>query len=74
MKSVLIGLDESIYAALNHIAPAKRLRARFISDAIRKAVRDVQYERIRQAYLVQPDSEAEVDSWSTAEKYEIRST
>jgi hypothetical protein len=41
MKSVLMGLDESIYAALNHIAPAKRMRAQFIRDALLKAVRDV---------------------------------
>lgn len=73
MKSVLIDLDESTYAALNHIAPDKRLRAQFIKDAIRKAVREIEYERIRQAYLAQPDSEAEADDWSTAEEYKPRS-
>jgi predicted transcriptional regulator len=70
MKSVLIELDDPTYAALNHIAPvAKRLRAQFIREAIRKAVREAEYERIRQAYLAQPDSEAEADDWSTAEDY-----
>jgi hypothetical protein len=73
MRSVLIDLDEPTYAALNHIAPAKRLRAQFIRDAIRKAVREVEYERIRQAYLAQPDSKAEADDWSTAEEYKPRS-
>lgn len=70
MKSVLIELDDPTYAALNHIAPAaKRLRAQFIREAIRKAIREAEYERIRQAYLAQPDSEAEADDWSTAEEY-----
>ena len=72
MKSLLIDLDESTYAALTHIAPAKRLRAQFIRDAIRNAVREVEYRRIRQAYLAQPDSEAEADDWSTAEEYKPR--
>ena len=69
----LIDLDESTFAALNHMAPAKRLRAQFIQDAIRKAVREIEYERIRQAHLAQPDSEAEADDWSTAEEYKPRS-
>ena len=70
MKSVLIELDDSTYVALNHIAPtAKRLRAQFIREAIRKAIREAEYERMRQAYLAQPDSEAEADDWSTAEEY-----
>jgi len=69
MKSVLIELDEPTYEALKQIAPAKRLRAEFIREAIRNAIREVEYERIRQAYLVQPDSEAEADDWSTAEAY-----
>jgi hypothetical protein len=74
MKSVLIRLDESSYAALNRIAPAKRLRAQFIKGAIRKAVREVEYERIRQAYLAQPDAETEADNWSTVEEYKLRSS
>jgi len=32
-----------------------------------------EYERIRQAYLAQPDSEAEADDWSTVEEYKPRS-
>jgi hypothetical protein len=69
MKSVRIHLDEPSYAALNHIAPAKHVRAEFIREAIRKAIRKVEYERIRLAYLAQPDSAGEADDWSTAEEY-----
>jgi hypothetical protein len=69
MKSVLIELDEPTFEALKHIAPAKRLRAEFVRKAIRKAIREVEFERIHQAYLAQPDSEAEADDWSTAEAY-----
>ena len=67
---MLIELDEPIYKALNQIAPAaKRQRARFIRNAIRKAILEAEYERSRAAYLAQPDSEAEADDWSTAEEY-----
>ena len=70
MKSVLIELDEPIYKPLNQIAPAaKRQRAQFIRNAIRKAILEAEYERIRAAYLAQPDSETEADDWSTAEEY-----
>ena len=70
MKSVLIELDEPTFEALNHVAPAaKRLRTQFIRDAIRKAIREAENERIRKAYLAQPDSEAEADDWSTTEEY-----
>ena len=70
MKSILIELDEATYKALNHIAPAaKRLRAQFVRDALRKAIRHAEYEQIRKAYLKQPDSESEADDWSTAEEY-----
>ena len=73
MKSVLIDLDESTHAALNYVAPDKRLRAQFIREAIGKAIREVEHERIHQAYLAQPDSEAEADDWSTAEGFKPRS-
>jgi predicted transcriptional regulator len=70
MKSVLVELDEPIYKALNQIAPAaKRQRAQFIRNAIRKAILESECERIRAAYLAQPDSEAEADGWSTAEEF-----
>ena len=70
MKSVLIDLDEPTYKALNQIAPAaKRQRAQFIRNTIRKAILEAEYERIRAAYVRQPDSEAEADDWSTAEEY-----
>ncbi|HVP49001.1 MAG TPA: hypothetical protein VMT32_20545 [Bryobacteraceae bacterium] len=68
MKSVLIELDDSTCAALNPIVPAKRRHAQFIRDAIRKAIREAEYERVRRAYLTQPDSEAEADDWSSAEE------
>jgi hypothetical protein len=73
MKSIRLHLDELTCAALKYVAPVRRLRAQFIREAIRKAVRDVEYERIRQGYLAQPDSEAEADDWATAEEYKARS-
>ena len=70
MKSVLIQLDDPTYRALNRVAPAaRRTRAEFIRTAIRKALREAEEERTRQAYLRQPDSEAEADDWSSAEAW-----
>lgn len=70
MKSLRVQLDEAAYQALCRIAPSDRKgRAQFIREAIRKAIREAEYARIRKAYEAQPDSEAEADDWSTAEGY-----
>jgi hypothetical protein len=67
MKSLLVHLDEPTYRALNRAAPAaKRQRAEFVRAAIRKAIRETEEARTRQAYLEQPDSETEADDWSTS--------
>ncbi len=70
MHSLLVQLDEATYRSLSRLAPpASRRRAQFIREAIRKAIREAEYARIRRAYEAQPDSEAEADDWSTAEEY-----
>ncbi len=70
MKAVLIHLDESTYHALQRIAPAKnRRRSRFIRDAIRRAIIDAEFARMREAYAKQPDSPDEEDAWEAPEAY-----
>lgn len=70
MKSLLVQLDEPTYRALNRIAPAaKRQRAEFVRSAIRKAIRETEEQKTQRAYIEQPDSEAEADDWSSAEKW-----
>lgn len=70
MKPILITLDEPTYRALEQVAPAaKRKRAQFIRVAIRKAILDLEYERIRLSYLAHPDSEEECVDWSTFGEY-----
>lgn len=70
MKSLLVQLDEPTYRALNRIAPAaKRQQAEFVRSAIRKAIRETEEERTRQAYLHQPDSEAEAGDRLSAEEW-----
>ena len=70
MKSFLVLLDDATYRALNDVAPAaKRRRSQFIRQAIRKAIREAEYAVIRAAYQARPDSEADVDDWSSPEKY-----
>ena len=70
MPSILIHLDDATFHALNKIAPAaKRLRTEFIRRAVKEAIRKQEFERMREAYRRQPDSEAEADDWSNAEEY-----
>ncbi len=70
MKPLLIQLDDPTFRALNRIAPAaKRRRSEFVREAIRRAVREAEYARMRAAYERQPDSELEADDWSAAEEY-----
>lgn len=71
MKSILIQLDEDTFRSLESVAPAaKRQRAEFIRTAVRRAVREAEYLRIKQAYQQQPDSEAEADDWSESEAFD----
>jgi metal-responsive CopG/Arc/MetJ family transcriptional regulator len=70
MPQLLVQLDEQTLAALNRIAaPKKRQRSEFVRQAIRKAVRQAEYDAMREAYRKQPDSAADADDWSTAEEY-----
>ena len=70
MKSILIQFDERTYNALEKVAPAaERRRAQFIRDAVKKAILDEEYKRMRLAYLAQPDSEEESVDWSTFGEY-----
>ena len=70
MPSILIQLDEPTLKSLNKIAPAaKRQRAEFIRRAVKSAIRQHEYDQIREAYLRQPDSAADADDWSSAEEW-----
>ncbi len=70
MHSILIHLNDATFRALNAIAPAaKRLRMEFIRKAIKEAIGKQEFERMREAYLRQPDSASEADDWSNAEEY-----
>ena len=70
MKSILIQLDEDTFSSLENVAPAaKRQRAEFIRSAVRRAIRDAEYQRIKKAYRQQPDSEAEADDWPESEAF-----
>jgi predicted transcriptional regulator len=71
MPSVLIHLDAATSKALERIAPArKRMRADFIREAVKEAIRNHEYARMREAYRLQPDSAAEADDWSSAEEFQ----
>ena len=75
MTSLLIQLDDPTLQALNRVAPAaKRMRAEFIRTAIRRAIYAAEEERMRQAYLKQPDVETVADDWSAAEEWNPKPT
>jgi hypothetical protein len=63
MKSLLIQLDGQTLTALKRIAaPGRR-------QAIRKAIREAEYDAMHEPYRKQPDSVVVADDWSTAEVY-----
>jgi hypothetical protein len=70
MKAVLVHLDEPTFAALRRVVPAaSRQRSRFIRDAIRRAIREAEFARMREAYAKLPDSESDADTWDEPEEY-----
>ncbi len=70
MTSLLIQLDDSTAKRLERIAPARqRKRADFIREAVKEAIRNHEYARMREAYRLQPDSAEEADDWSSAEEF-----
>jgi predicted transcriptional regulator len=68
MPALLVHLDDATIRALEKIA-AKRKRSEFIRSAIKRAIRDAEYERMRRAYAERPDSETEADEWPNAEEH-----
>jgi len=61
---------EQTLTGLNPVAaPGKRQRSEFARQAIRKAIREAEYDAMREAYRKQPDSTLDADDWSTAEAY-----
>ncbi|MEP7352754.1 MAG: hypothetical protein ABI824_05935 [Acidobacteriota bacterium] len=70
MKSLLVQLDEPTLEALERVAPAaQRHRTEFIRTAIRTAIREIEEEKTRLAYLAKPDHAAEAADWSGAEPW-----
>jgi len=69
MPSVLVQFDKKTYRALNRAAPpAKRKRAEFIREAVKEALLKQEYEKMREAYLKQPDR-YEGDDWTNWEEF-----
>ena len=70
MPSVLIHLDEATSKALDRIAPPRqRKRSQFIRQAVKAAIHDYEYARMKEAYQRQPDAAAEADDWSSCEEF-----
>ena len=75
MNSVLVQLDAETMAQLDQVAPPRnRARTEFIRRAIKAALHRSEFDRIRDAYLLQPDSAAEADDWSDPLEWKPEST
>lgn len=70
MPSILVNLDARLLKELDQVAPpGQRRRAGFILEAVRDAIRRVEYERMNEAYRRQPDREPIADEWSNLEAW-----
>lgn len=70
MPSVLIHLDEATSKALDRIAPPRqRKRSQFICQAVKAAIQNYEYARMKEAYRRQPDAATEADDWSSCEEF-----
>jgi len=71
MPQVLVNFDMATLQAIERILPAtKRRRTEFIRAPVKDAIRKYEYERMMEAYRRQPDTGADADDWSNAERWE----
>jgi metal-responsive CopG/Arc/MetJ family transcriptional regulator len=71
MSQILIHFDDETLKAIDRIAPAaKRKRADFIRQAVKDALFRNETERMRQAYLLQPDSAEGSEVWELPEQWD----
>ena len=70
MSQVLIRFDEATLKAIDRIAQAaKRKRADFIRQAVKDAIFRQETERMREAYLLHPDSVEGSETWELPEEW-----
>jgi metal-responsive CopG/Arc/MetJ family transcriptional regulator len=70
MPQVLVHFDQATLKAIDRVAPAaKRQRADFIRKAVKDALFQYETERMREAYLRQPDSAEDADRWDAPEEW-----
>jgi hypothetical protein len=70
VPKVLVQFADATLAAIDRIAPAaKRQRAEFIRSAVKDAIFRYEQKRMKDAYRVQPDSAADLDSWELPEEW-----
>ena len=70
MPALCVHLSDSTCRAVDSLA-GEGGRAEFILGAIKRAIRETQEARARDAYAAQPDSESEADDWSDCEEFEV---
>ncbi len=71
MEQVLVQFEKATLDAIDRIAPkARRKRAEFIRTAVKDAIFHHEQQRMREAYLKQPDPAADADTWELPETWD----
>ena len=75
MKGISVQLDDETMAQLDQVAPPRnRARSEFLRRAIKSALHRSEFDRMRDAYLLQPDSVEDGDDWGDPLEWKPEST
>jgi DNA-directed RNA polymerase subunit L len=70
MKAVQVEIEDHTYRSLLQAGLTEESdRARFLRDAIQKAVRELEEERMRRAYELQPQEDIDLNDWTGFGEY-----
>jgi metal-responsive CopG/Arc/MetJ family transcriptional regulator len=70
MPQILVQFDDATLQAIDRVAPAaERKRAEFIRRAVKDALFQLESDRMREAYLLQPDTPDDAGSWDLPEEW-----
>jgi len=75
MKSFLVQLDDETMAQLEQVAPARnRARAEFVRRAIKSALHQSEFDRIRDSYLKDPQVLEDGGDWDDPLEWNPKAT
>ena len=69
MHPVVVELNDNTYKALKRVTPSPKRSREFVRQAVKDAVLRQEFAKMREAYLKQPDSDADGDDWSNCDPF-----